>query len=123
MTYQKERERFIAAMMAEVHNPHHGNGAYQALESILRLTQRIQRISERQCNGHQTPSGDWDEKAAQRDERAEERAQKSIIEICKEWGWVPDFQGDPRGAVVKLKVPSGRYTDWGRIGICVPTRY
>ena len=30
------------------------------------------------------------------------------------------FQGDPRGCVVKLKVPSGRTNDWGQVGICVP---
>lgn len=29
-------------------------------------------------------------------------------------------QGDPRGAVLKIKVPSGRTNDWGREGICVP---
>lgn len=28
--------------------------------------------------------------------------------------------GDPRSAVFKLKVPSGRTNDWGQTGICVP---
>ena len=32
----------------------------------------------------------------------------------------PKFQGDPRGAVVKLKVPSGKTDDWGQEGLCVP---
>jgi hypothetical protein len=36
--------------------------------------------------------------------------------------FIPHFNGDPRGAVVKLSVPSGRTDDWGREGICVPTR-
>lgn len=36
--------------------------------------------------------------------------------------FVPHFQGDPRGACVKLSVPSGKTDDWGRTGICVPTR-
>lgn len=35
---------------------------------------------------------------------------------------VPVFSGDPRGACVKLKVPSGRTNDWGQEGICVPTK-
>ena len=35
-------------------------------------------------------------------------------------GIVPVFQGDPRGAVLKLQVPSGKTNDWGRTGICVP---
>ena len=33
-----------------------------------------------------------------------------------------EFLGDPRGAVVKLGVPSQRTNDWGQVGICVPTR-
>ena len=33
---------------------------------------------------------------------------------------VPVFSGDPRGAVVKLVVPSGRTDDWGETGLCVP---
>lgn len=36
--------------------------------------------------------------------------------------FVPIFGGDPRGACVKLKVPSGKTDDIGREGICVPTR-
>jgi len=36
--------------------------------------------------------------------------------------FVPIFQGDPRGACVKLKVPSGKTDDMGREGMCVPTR-
>jgi hypothetical protein len=32
------------------------------------------------------------------------------------------FGGDPRGACVRLEVPSGKTDDWGREGICVPTR-
>jgi hypothetical protein len=119
MTYQKEREEFIAVMMQE--SDHNGE-AFEAVEGILRLAQRLQRIAERECNGHQTPAGDWDAKAAQKDERAEVVAQTRIATLCKPFGWVPDFQGDPRGAVVKIKVPSGRTNDWGKVGICVPTR-
>lgn len=36
--------------------------------------------------------------------------------------FVPVFSGDPRGACVKLRVPSGKTDDWGQTGICVPTR-
>lgn len=36
-------------------------------------------------------------------------------------GCVPVFSGDPRGATVKLQVPSGATGDWGQVGICVPT--
>lgn len=39
--------------------------------------------------------------------------------VCR---FVPVFDSDPRGACVKLKVPSGRYDDHAREGICVPVR-
>ena len=32
------------------------------------------------------------------------------------------FSGDPRGACVKIIVPSGRSDSWGGEGMCVPTR-
>lgn len=32
----------------------------------------------------------------------------------------PVFGGDPRGAVLKIKVPSGRTNDGGQEGVCVP---
>ena len=60
------------------------------------------------------------------------RAQERITALCAtarttgEGGVVycftPVFQGDPRGACVKLTVPSGKTDDWGRTGVCVPTR-
>jgi len=34
---------------------------------------------------------------------------------------VPVFLGDPRGAVLKIRVPDGHTTDMGREGICVPS--
>lgn len=49
------------------------------------------------------------------------------VETCKpdcpcKRPFVPIFSGDPRGACVKLRVPSGRTDDGGREGVCVPTR-
>lgn len=52
----------------------------------------------------------------------DEQAQVRIAKRLAPFNVVPDFQGDPRGACVKLKVPSGRTDDWGRVGLCVPTR-
>lgn len=34
----------------------------------------------------------------------------------------PIFAGDPRGCVLKVRVPSGRTNDSGREGICIPVR-
>jgi hypothetical protein len=37
-------------------------------------------------------------------------------------GWGLEIQGDPRGACVKVKVPSGRGDSWGDPAfLCVPT--
>lgn len=36
--------------------------------------------------------------------------------------FAPIFRGDPHGACVELKVPSGRTDDGAREGVCVPTR-
>ena len=121
MSRQKDREEFIALMMAEAtQGTNIGHGVLDTLRAIMQCATRLHRIAERQCNGHQTFDGRWDEAAAKRDELAEERIQARVVKLCEPLGWVPDFQGDPRGAVVKLKVPSGRYNDWGQTGICVP---
>jgi len=42
--------------------------------------------------------------------------------LVEETGFKFNFQGDPRGAVVKLAVPSGAYDDLGKEGLCVPAR-
>ena len=48
------------------------------------------------------------------------RAADRIKALLAPYNVVPDFSGDPRGAVVKLVVPSGRTDDWGETGLCVP---
>ena len=49
-----------------------------------------------------------------------ERLQARVEAVCAPYGVQPVFQGDPRGAVLKLQVPSGKTDDWGQVGICVP---
>ena len=51
-----------------------------------------------------------------RDRRNEEK----ITELLKPYKCYPIFNGDPRGAVVKIQVPSGRTNDFAQEGICVP---
>lgn len=127
----KERDQFIATMTAE------GMGI-TAIRSILADAHKLQRYAELACNSE----------AADRDRIAcpgvklearclcdkfngehesipryalwEFRAEGRIIAACKKANVTPIFNGDPRGAVVKLRVPSGKTDDWGREGICVP---
>lgn len=53
-------------------------------------------------------------------DRYETAIQEFLKELLAPYNVVPVFQGDPRGATVKLRVPSGKTNDWGREGICVP---
>lgn len=46
--------------------------------------------------------------------------QDRVRALLAPYNIAPIFQGDPRGCVLKLKVPSGTTNDWGREGICVP---
>ena len=53
----------------------------------------------------------------------EMRLKCRIVELLKPYpGIIANFQGDPRGAVVKLAVPSGAYNDMSRDGLCVPSK-
>ena len=50
----------------------------------------------------------------------EARIEARVRALCQRHGLTPIFNGDPRGAVLKLRVPSGRTNDGGREGVCVP---
>lgn len=50
----------------------------------------------------------------------EERLKRRLLTMLKPLGIFPVFSGDPRGAVLKLRMPSGRTNDWGREGVVVP---
>ena len=55
-------------------------------------------------------------------DRQTARIERHLTELLAKYSIKPDFQGDPRGCCVKLIVPSGKTDDWGRTGLCVPTR-
>lgn len=126
---QKERQAFIAAVNKE------GVPEHVAL-LVLRDAGTIQRLAAAECNGdYPCDNGERKVKDCSVCEAGYARSALSIKGVCPgcraeariakrlvPFGVVPDFQGDPRGACVKLKVPSGRTDDWGRTGICVPTR-
>lgn len=50
----------------------------------------------------------------------EAQIERRVEKLCAKHGLKPVFQGDPRGAVLKIQVPSGRTNDWGQTGVCVP---
>src|SRR6266487_2526755 len=80
---------------------------------VLKDARTIHRLAEVACERELT------ENANKRNEHAEAR----IAGRLSAYGIVSQFQGDPRGAVVKLRLPSGRANDFGGEGFfCVPTR-
>jgi hypothetical protein len=108
MTTQRRELVAFAVVMAEEFPRVAGLPA--VLLGLVRLARRHHRFQEAHCN--------YGLSAAE--EAAEQRCEDAIQRLCRGLGCEPVFSGDPRGATVKLKVPSGRTDDWGGVGICVP---
>jgi hypothetical protein len=51
--------------------------------------------------------------------RETKRLEALVRRHCAKHGLEPVFGGDPRGAVLLVKVPSGRTNDWGQRGVVV----
>lgn len=136
MSHQKDREEFIWLLARE------GIGADVA-RRLLRYAATLQRIAELRCSseaadrdrvrcpaeadlkyecccdfGYQTPGKHSD---VPRVGAQSKRIEYRVWQLCKAAGLKPIFSGDPRGAVVKLVMPSGVTNDWGRTGLCVPS--
>jgi len=82
-----------------------------AIEMIVRATQTHHRYCEAYCNVEGFDPARIDQ------------IERRIIKRATQIGAGVVFSRDPRGATVKLTVPSGYTDDGGREGICVPTRY
>jgi hypothetical protein len=104
--------------------------ARNAANLLCRHGRTYARIQEALCNGPGVIYGESNEsfnrrlnKHEQWVEKRNAQLQTRITAICEGLGagFVPVFNGDPRGATVKIRVPSGRTNDWGGVGICVPT--
>lgn len=142
MTYTEEREEFAVKMTAE------GVPLY-ILRKVMREANTIQRLAAVACSDEYAdrdriacPAGpDWrgvkgmpclcsdygsndgeTHGTVPRYMIRDYRAQKRITALLAPYKVRPIFGGDPRGACVKLEVPSGKTDDWGQVGICVPTR-
>jgi len=91
----------------------------------------LHRLSVMECNGVEWNRWDTNESFNKRQSRHEaycERrtattealVRRRVAQLGDGFGVI--LQGDPRGCVVKITVPSGKTNDWGREGICVPYR-
>jgi hypothetical protein len=101
----------------------HTRASLRQVEALLRLAATLQRLAEDDCNVA------TDEAGQQRRDAKKLRISNRVLAVCNDIGpehegeslTVPVFQGDPRGAVLKIRVPDGYTNDWGREGIVVPS--
>lgn len=126
MSYTKDRESFIARITNEVSNnpndtrptderPSFGQRADLA-RAILRDAATHHRLAEAECNREIT--ADEQRRSAACERRITER-----LALLGPGFSVAEFSGDPRGATVKIRVPSGYGDSWGdRSHLCVPVR-
>jgi len=128
MSYQKDRDEFIGVIVDEINTIANQcrdavgakTPARKVLEGvhlarmILRNAATLQRHAVIACNRQTTPG----------ENRNALRAENRLVEACGPWGIKPKLNGDPRGCVVKLVLPSGRWNGWGGAedGYLVPTR-
>lgn len=128
MSYTKDREAFIARIVSECSHveypadqgrPTFGRRADIA-RAILRDAATHNRNAEREC------SEDMSEREAARVAKQTAACERRIAARLAELGpgfAVAEFTGDPRGATVKIRVPSGYGDSWGdRSHYCVPVR-
>lgn len=115
MSYQTDREEFIAQWVLERARLHLTVGAAGArceAQRILRNANTVQRYAVAACNRMLTEAEQRRESAACR--RIEKDAAPFKVTTS----------GDPRGCCVKIHFPSGAYNTWGgpESGWGVPTR-
>lgn len=123
---RKERHEFIA--MLYEHSPHEWSKndgpmfIQRQAELLMRYNATLHRLAEELCNGYQTFDGKWDEKRTVASEKKQARIEQRAAEVAQAIGGKIITQGDPRGCVLKVVFPDGYTSDWGREGICVPSR-
>lgn len=145
MSYSKERDEFIAIATQE-------GLSVETARKLLRYATTLHRLAEAQCNGDWPADngerkvifctrceGGFVRSVFKRAQEHREEEWKDIpkgyhVQICPDCrtaelvrvslpeGYKAIINGDPRGAVLKITVPSGRTNDCGREGICVPSR-
>lgn len=107
MSYQKDREEFIAVLVSELTPKYPTHEVMALARSLMRKASTSQRIAEMLC------SVEMSERRQARIEKQDESNDAAIERLCKQYGLECRLQGDPRGYTVKVILPSGRYNTWG----------
>lgn len=105
MGYTRDRDEFVHLMTKE-------GADLMTIQRIMRYATTVQAYAVWLCNRNTT---DYEDQKCG-------MARDGIERLCAQYNMTPKFSQDPRGACVKIKVPSGKTNDWGQKGICVPTR-
>lgn len=93
------------------------NCTKRSAAALIELAKHHQALMEQDCN----VGGVYDDEGTPLKEL--QSARRKITRKAKSMGCTGvHFQGDPRGATVKLIFPNGATDDWGRDGWCVPTK-
>lgn len=148
MTYQRDRESFLLTMQSEGMPPDIARRILRHAQTVQRCAELAcsSEAADRDrvpCHGDVPRIAVTSARAEARIRELCETASDSIEECgscgayhragyvgdCRndrerfhDWQFTPVFSGDPRGACVKIRVPSGKSDSWGGDGICVPTR-
>lgn len=131
----RERDEFMIILSKELPEMaiHHLGDLGRAL---MMHRAKLHRLAEAECNGAYPYHGGYREtmiecgacgtwnafaSVSRKGNVCREcRSRAAVVELLKGTGITPIFGGDPRGCVLKLKMPSGYTNDWGREGVCVP---
>ena len=93
----KQMAEFTSEVFRKEWNLCKDSHTHHYLIALTTIARRLHRAFERRCNGHQDYNGNWDEKAALRDERSVERLAAQAQEIAQRMSATIYVQGDPRG--------------------------
>ena len=134
MSYEKQRDEFLERAQAE------GMKADTA-RKLLQVATTLHRLALAELNGD-WPASNGGKRAVSPCPKCErkwvlstfKRDRKTGVKVCPDCaaesraralmprGFKAVINGDPRGAVLKIVVPSGKTNDFGQEGIIVPAR-
>jgi hypothetical protein len=144
MSQQRDRDEFIARLAAESIGP-------TVAHALITAGNRLQRYAELDCSSERAhldlvpcpasrgarhlswclcegwtgwtwETGERHHGTVPRFRVLEAQVKRSVRQLCTIHGLTPTFQGDPRGYVLRVRVPSGRSRCLDGDGVGVPSQ-
>lgn len=101
----------FAAILAQAAPGKSENHISWLADEFMKLGRAYARLQERYCNVGDLPPALG---------RREKKIESGLAALAATLAATVVFSGDPRGATVKLRLPSGRSNSFGGDGWCVP---